>query len=131
MAAKNKGGRPSKYKPDHCKLVVKMLADGASLTEFCAEADISFQTLHNWKESKPEFLEALTRAELVGQAYWEKRLRTDLMLDNKANAALVKLYFANRFGWSDKQHQEITGKDGGPIEISDAKRKLAEKLASS
>jgi len=109
-------GRPTKYKPEYCDLIVSMLGDGASLTEFRAEiGGISPQTVHNWKEAHPEFLEAFTRAETMGQAYWEKKLRTELMVDNKANAALVKLYFANRFGWSDKQSQEITGKGGAPL----------------
>jgi len=111
--------RPSKYKPEYCDLLVKMLADGASLTEFRAEiGGVSPQTLHNWKERHKEFLEAFTRAETMGEAYWERKLRTELMLDNKANAPLVKLYFANRFGWSDKQSQEITGKDGSPLGIT-------------
>ncbi|TQE93017.1 MAG: hypothetical protein FKY71_18500 [Spiribacter salinus] len=94
-----------------------MLADGASLTEFRAEiGGVSPQTVHNWKAKHPEFLEAFTRAEVMGQAYWEKKLRTELMTDNKANAPLVKLYFANRFGWSDRSSQEISGPNGGPVE---------------
>lgn len=30
--------------------------------------------------------------------------------------------------WRDKQQTEVTGKDGGPIEIADARQKLIEKL---
>ena len=122
MAAKKKAakktGRPSKYRPEHCQLIQTMLSEGACLVEFCAEVGITHQTLHNWRDSNPVFFEALTRAELLGEAYWRKRLRTELMLDNKANAALVKLYFANRFGWSDKNQQEISGPNGAPLGLT-------------
>lgn len=108
-----KTGRPTKYKPEYCDLVVEMLAEGASLTEFrAAVGGVTWQTLSNWKEAQPEFLEALQKAEAVGQAYWEKRLRTDLMFDNKINSPLVKLYFANRFNWHDKQQTDLTSSDG-------------------
>ena len=108
-----KVGRPTIYKPEYCDLVVEMLAEGASLTEFrAAVGGISRETMSNWKQANPEFLDALQKAEAVGQAYWEKRLRTDLMFDNKVNSPLVKLYFANRFNWHDKQQTDVTSSDG-------------------
>jgi hypothetical protein len=108
-----KVGRPTKYDPTYCDLVVEMLAEGASLTEFrAAVGGITRQTLSNWKDEHPEFLDALSKAEAVGQAYWEKRLRTDLMFDSKVNSPLVKLYFANRFNWHDKQQTDVTSSDG-------------------
>lgn len=117
MAAKKKvsrkgvGGRPAKYKPEYCDLIVAYAAEGASFTEFCAEIGVSRQTLHNWKKAHPEFLDAYTRAELVGQAHWERKLRTELMIDRNANPALVKLYFANRFNWHDKQELDHGAQD--------------------
>lgn len=105
-------GRPTKYKPEYCDLLVSMLSNGASLIEFCAEVGICKQTLYNWKDDNPEFLDSYTQAIVNGQAYWEKWLRTKGMTDNKANAPLVKLYFANRFGWSDKQEVDSRSSDG-------------------
>lgn len=108
-----KVGRPTIYKPEYCELVVQMLSEGASLTEFrAAVGGISRETMSNWKQANPEFLDALSKAEAMGQAYWEKRLRTDLMFDNKVNSPLVKLYFANRFNWHDKQQTDVTSSDG-------------------
>ena len=93
--------------------MIEMLSEGASFTEFrAAVGGVSRQTLSNWREQNPEFLDAYSRAEAIGQAYWEKRLRTEIMFDNKANAALVKLYFANRFNWHDKQATDHTSSDG-------------------
>ena len=109
-------GRPTEYRPEYDDLIVERAQEGACFTEFAAEVGVSRQTLHNWKKAHPSFLDAYTRAEQVGEAYWAKKLRTELMLDNKANAPLVKLYFANRFNWSDKITSEHTGKDGAPIQ---------------
>ena len=105
-------GRPTKYKPEYCDLLLEMVNEGASFTEFCAKVGISRQTFHNWKDANEDFMDAYTRAELEGQAYWEKRLRSDLMIDSRSNAQLVKLYFANRFGWSDKQAIDHKSADG-------------------
>ena len=106
-------GRPTIYKPEYCDLMIQMLSEGASFTEFrAAVGGVSRQTLSNWRNQNPEFLDAYSQAEAIGQAYWEKRLRTEIMFDNKANAALVKLYFANRFNWHDKQATDHTSSDG-------------------
>jgi len=106
-------GRPTKYDPSYCDLMIQMLSEGASFTEFrAAIGGVTRQTLSNWRDEHPEFLDAYNRAEALGQAYWEKRLRTEIMFDNKANAALVKLYFANRFNWHDKQQTDHTSSDG-------------------
>jgi hypothetical protein len=110
---KMKTGRPTTYKPEYCDLMIQMLSEGASFTEFrAAIGGVTRQTLSNWRDANPEFLDAYTKAEAIGQAYWEKRLRTEIMFDNKANAALVKLYFANRFNWHDKQQTDHTSSDG-------------------
>lgn len=99
----SKMGAPTKYKPEYCDLIIKMAKDGASFTEFRAEiGGISRQTLHNWKDAHPDFMDAYTRAEVLGEAHWDSRMRNQLMFDKEINTALVKLYFANRFGWSDK-----------------------------
>lgn len=104
--------RPSKYKAEYCDLLIQRAREGASLTEFCAEVGISRQTLHNWKDSHPEFLDAYIRAEVEGRAYWERWLRTEGITDSRINAPLVKLYLANRFGMSDKQSVDHTSSDG-------------------
>jgi transposase-like protein len=98
--------RPTKYDPKYCQVLLDMAREGASFTEFCAAIGICRKTFYNWRDEHEAFLHAYTRAELEGQAHWEKKLRTELMVDNKANAPLVKLYFANRFGWSDKKSVE-------------------------
>ena len=49
-----------------------------------------------------------------------------MMYSKDANAPLVKLYFANRFGWSDKSEVDNKSSDGSMsptrIELVAAKR---------
>lgn len=99
-------GRPTKYISDYDDLVCRVIGDqGKSLTQFARDLRVTRQTVHNWAADNPSFLDALTRAQEWSQAYWEDQL-TGFMVDRNVNAPLVKLYFANRFGWSDKEKQE-------------------------
>lgn len=105
-------GRPTKYDPKYCQEIKDFMADGGSVTEFAVHIGVSKATIYNWADDHSEFLDALTCAQEIGQAYWEKRLRTDLMISRDANAPLVKLYFANRFKWSDKTEVDNKSSDG-------------------
>ena len=71
---------------------------------------ITRKTFANWLQLYPEFLNAYEEALTAGEAYWEESLRTDLMFNKDVNTALAKLYFANRFGWSDKQETKVESK---------------------
>jgi len=95
-------GRPTKYTDEMPKLAKDYLSAGNSVTEFCAEYDIDKTTFYLWVKTHPDFSYAFIRGKNNSQAYWEKWLKNNL--DNpKANGPLTKLYFANRFGWSDKK----------------------------
>jgi hypothetical protein len=66
-------GRPSKYQPSYCDLVIEHMADGASLTSFAAEIGVSRATINVWMDAEPEFLEAVKKGKsetrcLVGKA---------------------------------------------------------------
>lgn len=94
--------------------------EGASRAEWCAELDISFQTLRNWEETYPEFLESATRARQLSQAWWEKQGRFGIW-NPKFNASAYSLQVRNRFpsDWTDKQSHEHSGPEGGPIEYAE------------
>jgi hypothetical protein len=65
-------GTPNKYKNEHCKKAEEILATGRSLAAVCAKLNIARCTLYEWKESHPEFKEALERGLQKCQAYWEE-----------------------------------------------------------
>ena len=97
--------RPTKYTSDKPNKLYNALAQGRSVTQFAAECGACRATIYNWAEEHPEFLDALTRGQEASEAHWESELQ-QMMRDPKVNAPLVKLYFANRFGWSDKQEYD-------------------------
>lgn len=51
-------GRPSEYKPEYCEAVIKHMSEGNSFWSFAADCDVSMETLSNWTQQYPEFLEA-------------------------------------------------------------------------
>ena len=95
-------GRPTKYKDEYCQETIDFLAQGKSVTQLSAHLQVSKSTIYLWAEQNTEFSDALSRGQELSEAFWETEL-IDMMRDRDVNAPLVKLYFANRFGWSDKQ----------------------------
>ncbi|CAL9965259.1 terminase small subunit, partial [Vibrio phage K71] len=98
---KQKIGRPTKYKDEYCDKAIRFLAGGKSVTQLSAHIDVCKDTIYEWAKVHPDFSDALTRGKELSQAHWESEL-VNMMYNKEVNSPLVKLYFANRFGWSDK-----------------------------
>jgi len=108
-------GRPSEFDPAYIAIALDYVGDqGKSITQLARHLRVSKQSIYNWMEKYPEFLDALKMAQEWGQGYWEDQLEV-MMTDRAANAPLVKLYFANRFGWRDTDVQETKSE---PITIN-------------
>jgi hypothetical protein len=88
------------------------MAEGASITECAAEIRVSKQTIYNWAEEHPEFLDSLNEGRALCEAWWERQGRENLK-DKDFNHVLWYMNMKNRHGWRDKH--EHTGADGGPI----------------
>jgi hypothetical protein len=102
-------GRPSAYRPEHCKDVVELGRAGKSVAQMCAHFDISRQTIDNWAAAHPEFLEALSRAKVHAQAWWEERGVSGMTAD-KFNAAVWKKSMEARFREDYTERQEFDHK---------------------
>ena len=107
----NPVGRPTKYKPEHDELLIKMMSQGRSVVQFCAAIGIARKTFYEWVKLDEGFSNTFTRAKTFCEAHWESELQS-MMYDNKVNAPLVKMYFTNRFNWTDKQQVDNTSSDG-------------------
>ncbi len=94
-------GRPTKYDESMCKEAKEFLAKGKSVTQLSAHLEVSKSTIYKWAEENAQFSDALTRGRELSQSYWESEL-VNMMYNKEVNPPLVKLYFANRFGWSEK-----------------------------
>lgn len=109
-------GRPSDYLPEYCERVIELGRQGKSHAQIAAALDVARQTLHNWCDAHPEFLDAMTRARDLAQAWWEDKGQGGLETPG-FNASLWSKQVSCRFraDYTDTQRTELTGKNGGPI----------------
>lgn len=113
-------GRPTDYKPAYCDEAIAHLGEGFTLTSFAGIVGASRQTVYDWADAHPEFLDAIKKGRAKGQHLWEQRLSKQAM-DGAGNTAAIIFAMKNLYqdDWADKIVNELTGKDGGPIETSD------------
>lgn len=52
---KNKGGRPTKYKPEYAEQARKYCLLGATDAELAESFDVAEATINNWKLAHPKF----------------------------------------------------------------------------
>lgn len=99
-------GRPTKYKPEYCEQVVALGKEGKSLVQMCAAFDIARSTIDQWAEDNPEFSEALARAKVYAQDWWEEVGQKALWAD-KFNAPVWKKSMEARFRDDYTERKEL------------------------
>ena len=102
-------GRPTKYDPSMCEIVVTLMAEGASRVEVCAELGICYETFQTYQEDHPEFSEAVKKGVQLCQAWWEREGRTNLKNKDFSYTGWY-MNMKNRFKWTDRQEVEHSGK---------------------
>ncbi len=102
-----------KYRDDMPAIAYAVLSegDGGSIAKVAAALDISKETLNVWRKKYPALSDAISRGLAVSEAIWEDPNFHPSMMPLR-----YKLNMANRFGWSDRNTTEVTGKDGGPLQ---------------
>ena len=115
-------GRPSKYDPSFCAIVIAAGEEGKTLAGMAEALDVDRDTVNRWRDEHPEFSRAVKRGLQKAQAWWEDqgRVATFGGIDG-FNATSYIFQMKNRFreDWNDTVKQEVTGKDGGPIQTED------------
>lgn len=93
-------GRPTKYRPEYCQMLIEHMATGKSYETFVTKLDysVSVATLYNWENKFPEFLEAKKRAFIECQNTWEDFMLANAMGDIKSNPAILVYNMKCRFG---------------------------------
>ena len=117
-------GRPSSYKVAYCNEIIEAMTTGLSAEAAAAKIGISARSLYNWQHEHPEFLQAVQEGRQRALLWWEERALA--MAEGKpGNAQLIILGLKNRSraasGWIDQQRTELSGADGGPIQVQPAK----------
>jgi len=117
------GGRPSLYDPSYCDLLEDHFAQGLSYESFAGVVGVAKQTIYDWEKAHSEFLDAKKRHEAKSQLIWEKRL-SSLATTGEGNATAIIFGLKNRASdsWRDVKATEISGRDGGPIEVGKVER---------
>lgn len=148
-----KGGRPSKFSVVDLGQVEKLAKAGWTDEQMSAFYKVTRQTWHNWKKQHAKFFESLkdwkaeadhqveralfqratgyetTEERIVGHGEDAKVIEATKQFPPDTTACIFWLKNRMPEEWRDKTDHELSGPGGGPIQISDAKQKLAAKLS--
>jgi hypothetical protein len=116
--AKHPGGRPTKYDPAFCEMVIEWGKQGKSKAWICAELEVVDQTLRNWTEAHPEFLEAMELAHKKSQQWWEDRGQVGMQgktIDGSIWSRSMAARFPNDWREKTETKNEHSGPGGGAI----------------
>jgi len=116
-------GRPTDYHDDIPVLLIEAMRNGKSVTRFCAQIGIAKQTFYRWLSEKPNFSDAFELAKNFCESYWEEWMVNNFTTKD-INSTLVKLFMANRFGWSDKQ--DVKGDLDMKLKVSEEATQIKE-----
>ena len=134
MEEKNKVGRPTKYDPKYCDMLIQHFKKGYSLKSFGATIGVHPATVFRWLSDKddegkplyPEFIEAREIANSYGLLFYEniglrgvRGFKADDMPGFNVTAWIFIM--KNRFNWRDKK--DVTTNDkpiaNNVIELTD------------
>lgn len=125
-------GRPSKYDSSFCDLVRDLGAEGKSKAQIAACIGVNRDTLNEWTKQHDDFSVAVKDAQELALAWWENAGQMN-MTRMGFNATAFIFQMKNRFreDYRDVVANELTGRDGGPIETQDvsARELIASRLA--
>ena len=103
-------GRPTKYKPEYCDVVIEKMAEGYSKEAVAGFLEISKDTLYQWAKAHPDFSDAIAIGESKSRVFWEKKLveyAVHTKNGKQINAQVFNLNMKNRFGWRDKNEVSV------------------------
>jgi hypothetical protein len=117
---------------DH--IVEEIVEKGRLLVDICGDTDMPNRaSVYRWMAERPEFGQRVDRAREAAADHSMSKARAlvEKCTSETANADRVKIshyqWEATRMApkkYSERRIQELTGKDGGPIETMEPRRKL-------
>lgn len=127
-------GRPSKYKPEFCDLLIEHMERGGSYEGFAGhpKVRVSIATIYTWEQEHPEFLEAKGCAFAAARNHWDEIGSTNVhsppgQWSQNTWMFIQRTRFAQRDGMenSNKEVRIIT-----PGQDSEKLENLAKQLAA-
>lgn len=102
-----KPGAPTKYKTEYCQVLIDHMKKGGSLESFAAKIPCSKQTVYNWLDAHPEFLDARKVGEPFMHEFYENMAKT---IATGQLRRLVSEKVAR-----DKDGEIVRDKEGNPV----------------
>lgn len=104
------GGRPTKYEPRFCDVVLEVGAYGGWISEMAEACDVHRSTFPEWEKAHPEFSAALARAKQKAQANFEIMGRTGLTAE-RFNSALWQKQMSARHPdeYTERKDMNLSG----------------------
>lgn len=100
-------GRPTKYDKKYCEEVIELGMAGKSLAQMASHFDVARSTIDQWAEDYAEFSEALNRAKVHAQAWWEDKAMEGLS-NREFNAPVWKKSMEARFRDDYTERKQLT-----------------------
>lgn len=107
-------GRPTKYNIERVQKIVNALSAGNTRRDSCAYAGISEDTFAVWLKDKPDFSDAIEKAE-ADAAVRNVAIIAKAAQEGTWQAAAWWLERRRKDQWSARQ--EMVGADSGPLKI--------------
>ena len=96
-------GRPTKYKPEMCDLMIETFKEGHFIGSFCAKAGITRDTFHRWVRENKEFSDTYKAAREHGNEHYTKLLRLIAMGKIKGNVTAAIYLTKVGLKWRDDE----------------------------
>lgn len=94
-------GRPTKYKPEYCQLLVEQAALGKRPNQVAADLRIRRETFWEWGKEYPDFSNALALAHQIHECYMEEMAQEN-MFSKDFNTRIWELIMKCQHKWRDK-----------------------------
>lgn len=109
-----KVGRPSKYDPTFCELVLDLGAKGKSKAQMASALGVDRSTLDDWIKTRAEFRVAIAHARDLALAWWEDLGQMNVCRKG-FNAQGYAFQMTNRFPADYRNKQEVSGDPERPM----------------
>jgi len=105
---KKPDGPPTKYKPEYCQALLDHMGEGLSYGSFAGVLKVHRDTLYEWEKKHSEWKHAKEVGESMSLLQWERTgIKGVRGLIQGFSVAGWIYNMKNRFGWRDKQKDEV------------------------
>lgn len=107
-------GRPSKYQPQFCEMLIQHMSEGLSFETFASVIKVDRDTIYEWCNKHPDFSDAKKTASLACQLFWEK-------LGRNGAAGKIKNFNSTAYIYNCKNRfrkSETFGNDPDKIDLN-------------